>query len=280
MNFYHEYISHIVSEPWFYWCLGGVGVFFILFIVATCFRGRSIRVFRDESGHASISRKALKDLVHIACSRIGTPTKPKIEFTPKRGRLDLNVQVKLYEGQRLNEIRDQLRRSVIRTFEETHGIRLGDINVVVTGFKKGGPGAPPSDPELEITSSEPVSGVSVFTEPESSEPKVTHALEEADTVSDLESEATTSKADDDKSFDGGEDASADEDSDTTPPAKKRSFFAWGKKSKSEDEIVSDDAIDDVTDSDTSDDGVAEKDPSDETKDSEDGLLSSDSDKKD
>lgn len=247
-------------------------------MIATYIRGRSIRIFRDESGHASIARKALKDLVRIACERVGTPTKPKIEFTPKRGRLDLNVQVKLYEGQRLNEIRDQLRRSVIRTFEETHGIRLGDINVVVTGFKKGGPHAP-TDPELELTSSEPVEGVSVFTESDTSEPEVTHVLEASDTVSDLESEAV-SQPESDEPTDNSEDSFKSEDIEPEPK-KKRSFFAWGKHSDSKDETSSSDESQDSDEFEASSVDLDDNDLSDEKKKDadDDGLLSSDSEKK-
>lgn len=136
-NLYEQFMTEVVSQPWFYPLLTAVGVCLLFFFFFGLRRHRGLRVYRDESGNASVSKKALKDLVHIACASIDTATKPRIQVKPHRGRLDMTIRVKLYEGQRLNELRDKLRRSVIRTFEESHGIRLGDINVLVVGFKKG-----------------------------------------------------------------------------------------------------------------------------------------------
>lgn len=135
-NFYNDYVSQIVNHPAFFWFLGGIGLCFVLYIIAACFRHRGVKVYRDESGRSIVTRKALRDLVRIACGNLDTAQTPKIDITPKRGRFDLTIRVKLYEGQKLNVLRDHIRRSIIHTFEEIHGIRLGDINVLVTGFKK------------------------------------------------------------------------------------------------------------------------------------------------
>jgi len=155
-QYYERFSTSIITEHWFYWLLGAIGLFFLAFLFVGLRRHQGMRVYRDESGSASVSISALKDLVHLACSKVETATKPKIQVKPRRGRLDLTLKVKLYEGQRLNILRDRLRRSVIRTFEEDHGIRLGDINVIIVGFKKGG-GAPEGSHE-EAESERPSQG--------------------------------------------------------------------------------------------------------------------------
>lgn len=131
-------IVEIANQPWFLPVCAAIAVLVIFFLLLQCFRCRDVRVLRDKNGQTLISRSALKDLVHLACERTGTPGKPSISFRPKRGRLNLRVRVKLYEGQRLTELREKLRRSLIRTFEESHGILIGEVDVIVAGFKKGG----------------------------------------------------------------------------------------------------------------------------------------------
>lgn len=152
-SLYEEFTTQVVSAAWFYPALTAIGVCLVFFFIARLRRPKSLRVYRDESGVASVTRRALNDLVHLACAKIDTASKPRIEVKPNRGRMDLTIRIKLYEGQRLNEIRDKLRRSVIKTFEENHGIRLGDINILVVGFKKDGS---KQDPEPDIEPDEQV----------------------------------------------------------------------------------------------------------------------------
>jgi len=167
-----------------------------------------------------ITRKALRDLVSIACGKLDTPTRPKIEILPRRGRFDLTIRVKLYEGQKLNVLRDHVRRNVIHTFEEVHGIRLGDINVLVTGFKHGGKNPIQVEP-IEDSADAPAS---LPTTPAAVSAGVEMAQQRAEPL-------PAGEAD-------------DEGTDEKAPAKKRSFFSFGKKSPAahDAELSSDEAV--------------------------------------
>ncbi len=133
-----------------YWWLGLLGVLLVLFVWWRFRRSRrNFRVFRDESGVAETTNGALRDLVRIACDGVETASKPKIQFKKKHGRIDVKIRAKLYQGQRLSEVRDQLRRRVTKIFQETHGILVGDVSFTATGFKKGEqPVADVAEPEL------------------------------------------------------------------------------------------------------------------------------------
>ncbi len=219
-SFYDQFTTEVVNQSWFYPLLIAVGILLAVFFIARLRKPKSLRVYRDESGNASVTRKALNDLVHLACAKIDTASKPKIEIKPNRGRLDMTIKIKLYEGQRLNELRDKLRRSVIKTFEENHGIRLGDINVMVIGFKKGG-----SDNE-PVEDSKPI-----FKDAEEDEPKPDRESDKPDitTVAALGGGIGT-----DNLSPTNAPAVAPVEEDELAPAPeeeptKKSFFSWGKK---------------------------------------------------
>lgn len=244
-QFYHDYVAQVVNQPWFFWLLAAIGLFFILFIIASLFRHKGVKVYRDESGRSMITRKALRDLVSIACGKLDTPTRPKIEILPRRGRFDLTIRVKLYEGQKLNVLRDHVRRNVIHTFEEVHGIRLGDINVLVTGFKHGGKNPIQVEP-IEDAADAPAT---LPTTPAAVSAGAEMAQERAEPL-------PAGEADD------------DEGTDEKASAKKRSFFAFGKKSPA------------AHDAELSSDEVVASSPEQATPEKEEGgLLPSESDKK-
>lgn len=127
------------NPSWWHWWLGAVGVILVL-IILWRFRSarQNFRVFRDESGVAETTNAALRDLVRIACSGVETASKPKIKFKKSHGRINVHIRAKLYQGQRLSEVRDQMRRRVTKIFQDTHGILVGDVSFTATGFKKGG----------------------------------------------------------------------------------------------------------------------------------------------
>lgn len=152
------------NPQWWQWWLGALGVILVLVILWRFRRSRqNFRVFRDESGVAETTSSALRDLVRIACEGVDTASKPKIKFRMKHGRIDVQIRAKLYQGQRLSEVRDQLRRRVNKIFQDTHGILVGDVSFTATGFKKGGHGDPIIEDEPKtIVVKEPV----LKTEPE------------------------------------------------------------------------------------------------------------------
>ncbi|WP_309386557.1 hypothetical protein [Cerasicoccus frondis] len=158
------------NPQWWYWWLGAAGVILVLIII---FRLRSssknFRVFRDESGVAETTNSALRDLVRIACDGVETASKPKISFKKKHGRINVEIRAKLYQGQRLGEVRDHMRRRVTKIFQDTHGILVGDVSFTATGFKKSN-NAPAMDAEPEAY--EPITKLEPKPEPQKEpEPK-------------------------------------------------------------------------------------------------------------
>ncbi|WP_309399375.1 hypothetical protein [Cerasicoccus maritimus] len=134
------------NPTWWQWWLGAAGVILVLIII---FRlrtsSKNFRVFRDESGVAETTNAALRDLVRIACDGVETASKPKISFKKKHGRINVDIRAKLYQGQRLGEVRDLMRRRVTKIFQDTHGILVGDVSFTATGFKKSG-----SSPDVDF----------------------------------------------------------------------------------------------------------------------------------
>lgn len=97
---------------------------------------RDFRVYNDEGGSATVSSKALRHLIQMTCEEVGTASSPRIRFNQSRGRVNVQIAIKLYQDQRLNQIHEQLRQRIRATFEETHGIQVGNVSLKVIGFKK------------------------------------------------------------------------------------------------------------------------------------------------
>lgn len=125
------------ADYYYWWWLGLLGLVLVLFLFWRFKASRkNFRVFRDESGVAETTNSALKDLVHIACDGVETASKPRIKFRKRHGRIDVQIRAKLYQGQKLGEVRDQMRKRVQKIFQDTHGILVGDVSFTATGFKK------------------------------------------------------------------------------------------------------------------------------------------------
>jgi len=149
--------SFSVDNPQFlYWWLGLLGVLLVLFIIWRFRKARqNFRVFRDESGVAETTNSALRDLVRIACDGVETASRPKIQFKKSHGRINVRIRAKLYQGQRLSEVRDHMRRRVTKIFQDTHGILVGDVSFTATGFKRGKGDPITAEPEPMVVTEEP-----------------------------------------------------------------------------------------------------------------------------
>lgn len=135
-------LESLLTCPWTgipYWQIGVVVAVLavILYLIAGYRRKhKPLRVMHDEHGEALISVGALNDLVHLVCEKIGAAGKPRMDFRPRGEHLNVRVRIKLFEDQRLESMRQQLRERVIETFRDTHGIQVGEVDILVTGFKK------------------------------------------------------------------------------------------------------------------------------------------------
>lgn len=97
---------------------------------------RDVRVYQEDGGYAAVSQKALRHLIQIACEGAGLASSPKIQFCQVRGRIHVELGIKLYQSQRLSQVHEQLRQRIRNAVEETHGIEVGDVSLKVLGFRK------------------------------------------------------------------------------------------------------------------------------------------------
>ena len=137
-SLYQQYVHVLILDPIF-WVL--LGVCFLLGLMFSLFLKRKSKIIKlsgEGCDQALVSRRALHDLVNLACSRIGTPGKPKIVFKMRCKKLDLILKLKLYENQSLKKIRQNLHDTLMRVLQQTHGISIGKVNIVAIGFKKNG----------------------------------------------------------------------------------------------------------------------------------------------
>ncbi|MEO0795536.1 MAG: hypothetical protein AAFX93_10250 [Verrucomicrobiota bacterium] len=146
--------SYGAEAPEMYYWWGGTVVVIILLVVywRKTRAKRNFLVFRDESGIAETTNAALKDLVKLACEHLDTASKPRIKFIKRHGRINIYIRAKLFEGQRIGNVRDHLRRRITHILQETHGILVGDISFTATGFKKEIPIDPPKDTKAKKAS--------------------------------------------------------------------------------------------------------------------------------
>ena len=216
---YQQYLQGLLVDPAFWWLLGAfflLGFIFALFLKR---RAKVVKVVRDGGGQALVSHGALHDLVNLTCVKLGTPSKPKIIFKPRRNSLDLTVRLKLYEAQPLSEIRNILHDNLVKALEQTHGINIGKVDVIVVGFKKGGPTSEYSSTKASNFNNE--------------EPSPTSYSDTSEELNDLDQTSSSS----DNLIDTEESES---------PKKKQSFFGWGssaKKKKQSDKSTNEPKVD-------------------------------------
>jgi len=140
-------IADTLGEPWMQALLALLGLALLLILGIAVFRRRRspIRVFNNSAGHVKVSRRALSDVVRSACETIGASSRPKVKFWARRGRLYLQVKLRLEAGQRLGDISSLLQDHLSRSLKEILGVdRIGRIDVIATGFR--GQAAPTTGP--------------------------------------------------------------------------------------------------------------------------------------
>lgn len=194
-------------------------VVILLLLLRSRRRRRDFRVYREQSGSASISPRALRHLIHLASEDVGIVGSPKIRFRQSRNRINIAVAVKLRQDQRIGQIHERLRERIHTTFETTHGILVGDVNLKVIGFKKGN------------TTADATAGTA-----------------SADTYAPLSGTTFPATADDDASATSADTVLDTHDADTAKPRKNR-FSLFGHR-----DAANGNADDTATNDDTTPDG--------------------------
>jgi uncharacterized alkaline shock family protein YloU len=121
------------------WVLGFIALFILLLIVLFYFSNRQpprIRAFNNEKGYVEISRGALTDIIRSTSEQVDIEKKPGVTIRNKRGKLHIDVKIRLLPTRRLSEVSDILQRHLTETLEQGLGIRrLGNINIIVVGVR-------------------------------------------------------------------------------------------------------------------------------------------------
>lgn len=118
--------------------LGGALAAFLLLVALRKIKGayRPIKLFDNRAGVVEVSRKALDELVQSVCYSLGALNRPDVKIYTRRGRLCMNVSLKLESGQSLTDATSEIQTALTSAFREHLGVeKLGRIDVRVTGFK-------------------------------------------------------------------------------------------------------------------------------------------------
>lgn len=111
-------------------------LFVLLLLLRSRRARRDVRVYQDDGGYAVVSQRALRHLIYIACEDAGLASSPKICFREAKGRINVQVGIKLYQSQRLSDVHELLRKRIRAAVEQTHGIQVGEVSLKVLGFRK------------------------------------------------------------------------------------------------------------------------------------------------
>lgn len=99
---------------------------------------KQIVAYKTEGGSVLVARSAIRELVQSACEQLDGVSKPKTRIRIKRGRVHFDVSVKLVGTNQLKQVESTLQLHMRRALTENLGIeKLGNINVIATGFKSG-----------------------------------------------------------------------------------------------------------------------------------------------
>ena len=95
-----------------------------------------IRLFNNSAGVVTVTPKALNELVQSVCYSMGTTNRPSVKICQRRGRLCMQVAIKLEMGQKLADVSATLQDELTNACREHLGVeKLGRIDVKIKGFK-------------------------------------------------------------------------------------------------------------------------------------------------
>ncbi len=124
------------TNPWILGFLAGIVICLIALYVLSKRQPKRIRAFNNDNGYVEISRPALVDIIRSTSEQVDIEKKPGVQIQTKRGKLHVDVKIRLLPSRRLTEVSEILQKHLIETLEGGMGIRkLGNINVVVVGVR-------------------------------------------------------------------------------------------------------------------------------------------------
>jgi uncharacterized alkaline shock family protein YloU len=133
---YFVLCSQYLANPWVWGAvLAAIALLAFLLWISRRQPAR-VRAFINDHGYVEIARLALVDVVRSACEKVDIEKRPGVAIRTRRGKLHVDVRIRLLCTRNLVEVSDILQRSLIDTLQQGMGIRkLGTINVIVTGIR-------------------------------------------------------------------------------------------------------------------------------------------------
>ena len=115
----------------------GLGVVLLILLLWLLLRRqpKAVEAFDGESGHVMVSRRAITEVARRACDTMPGIGRCKTRIKFRRESLVVDVRIRLVAGHSLSEVCSELDHRLNRTLRDNLGIqKLGDINIMVTGF--------------------------------------------------------------------------------------------------------------------------------------------------
>jgi len=96
---------------------------------------KEIVAFESGTGHVTVARGAISDLIHRAAANTDGVAKCSSRITVRRGLLKIKLKVHLSANSNLKNVHNTLKARIGDTLRNTLGIeQMGDIDTVVTGL--------------------------------------------------------------------------------------------------------------------------------------------------
>ena len=133
-----EFIKIVWTQPNAPEMLGAALAALVLLVIIRKAKAayRPIKLFDNRAGVVEVSRKALDELVQSVCYSLGALNRPDVKIYTRRGKLCMNVSLKLESGQKLTDATSEVQTALTTAFREHLGVeKLGRIDVRITGFK-------------------------------------------------------------------------------------------------------------------------------------------------
>ena len=133
-----EFIQNALNQIWtdyYLWIGGGA----LLLLLAMWLRARhqssTFVAFDNPDGQVRVSRSAISELAQGATDDMGEVAKCVTRIQTRRGRLNVQLRIKMVAGSNLSEVSLALQNRVKNSLRNGLGIeKLGSIEVRLTGF--------------------------------------------------------------------------------------------------------------------------------------------------
>lgn len=131
-----DILSSTSCDPLCLYTIGLVLVLALLLLILLRRQPKHLIAYKTENGNVTVNRFAIVELVRTSCEQFKEIAKPSVKIRTRGKRAHLTIYIKFAGGSSLKEIDNTLQTHLRQNLSENLGIEnLGNINIVVTGFK-------------------------------------------------------------------------------------------------------------------------------------------------